>query len=233
MISEKDMETAITKDPEKFIGEHGLQIISRQHRIGKYVFDLLFQDRHGGKLIVEIQKGTLNRNHTYKILDYYDEYKTKNPKEFVELMIIANAIPKERKDRLEFWGVEFKEIPMSAFIAVIEPGSPLLLSQQPMPSVLLPEHFPVESGNKSREYHEFVERCRNTKRHRYSTELLECMLINGATIDQMRQATYEFLGKLYPPSAFRGFLNHRKRKGWVITEDNGVWKVIDIKPISK
>jgi RecB family endonuclease NucS len=79
MINEDDMENAIISDPEKYIGEKGLKLISRQFRIGKYIFDLLFEDRHGGKLIVELQKGTLDREHTYKILDYYDEYREAYP----------------------------------------------------------------------------------------------------------------------------------------------------------
>jgi RecB family endonuclease NucS len=75
MLSEKDMEDAICTNPEKYLGEPRLRLIARQYRIGSYIFDLLFEDRHGAKLIVEIQKGTLDRTHTYKLLDYYDEFK--------------------------------------------------------------------------------------------------------------------------------------------------------------
>ncbi len=115
MLSEKDMEDAICKNPEKYLGEPGLKLIARQYRIGSYIFDLLFEDRHGAKVIVEIQKGTLDRNHTYKILDYYDEYKEKNPNSFIELMIIANKIPYERRKRLDSKGISWKEIPESEF----------------------------------------------------------------------------------------------------------------------
>jgi hypothetical protein len=114
MLNEKMMEDAIIANPEKYI-EAGLTLISRQYRIGSYVFDLLFKDRHGAKLIVELQRGTLDRNHTYKILDYYDEYKSRNPDQFVELMIIANKIPRERRERLSSFGIDFKEIPNREF----------------------------------------------------------------------------------------------------------------------
>jgi RecB family endonuclease NucS len=67
MLTEKAMEDAIAENPEKYL-ESGLVLKERQHRVGNYIFDLLFQDRHGAKLIVELQKGTLDRNHTYKIL---------------------------------------------------------------------------------------------------------------------------------------------------------------------
>lgn len=115
MISEKDMEDAIVRNSTKYL-ESGLRLIKRQHRVGNYIFDLLFEDRHGAKLIVEVQKGTLDRNHTYKIMDYYDEYKERNPGDFIELMVIANKIPDERKKRLAAWGVAYKEIPIDAFL---------------------------------------------------------------------------------------------------------------------
>jgi hypothetical protein len=121
MLSEKMMEGAISSEPEKYLGEKGLRLIARQYSIGSYVFDLLFEDRHGSKLIVELQKGTLDRTHTYKILDYYDEYKGKHPNDFIELMVIANRIPHERRRRLESHGISWKEIAESEFADVIGP----------------------------------------------------------------------------------------------------------------
>jgi hypothetical protein len=115
MITEKNMEDAISADPEKYIGEKGLILVARQYSIGGYIFDLLFEDRHGAKLIVELQRGTLDRYHTYKILDYYDEYKMNNPNAFIELMVIANKIPYERRKRLESHGISYKEIAESEF----------------------------------------------------------------------------------------------------------------------
>lgn len=115
-FSEKTMEDAIVNNPEKFINEEGLRLLARQYRVGSYIFDLLFEDRHGGKLIVEIQKGTLDRTHTYKILDYYHEYKEENPRDFIDVMVIANIIPPERKRRLNDLGVDYKEVSESIFI---------------------------------------------------------------------------------------------------------------------
>jgi len=125
MLTEKDMEDAIARDPKRYLGEDGLELIERQYRIGGYIFDLLFKDRHGAKLIVEIQRGTLDRAHTYKILDYYDGFREKHPNEFIELMVLANRIPQERKKRLHSWGVEFREIPESDFILDTSVAEPL------------------------------------------------------------------------------------------------------------
>lgn len=115
-LLEKEMEDLIILNPQKYLNEPELKLISRQYSIGNYRFDLLFDDRHKGKLIIEIQLGTLDRNHTYKILDYYDEYKSKNPSGFIELMIIANKIPRERRERLNSHGISFIEIPESIFL---------------------------------------------------------------------------------------------------------------------
>jgi hypothetical protein len=119
-FSEKMMEDAIVSNPEKYINEKGLKLLSRQYRIGSYIFDLLFEDRHGGKLIVELQKGTLDRIHTYKILDYYHEYKEQNPQDFIDIMVIANVIPAERKRRLSNLGIAFKEVVIDIIINSIE-----------------------------------------------------------------------------------------------------------------
>lgn len=110
------MEDLICSDPEKHLNESGLKLISRQYRLGSYIFDILLEDRHGAKLIVELQKGTLDRVHTYKIIDYYDEFKTKHPGKFVELMIVANVVPRERRERLSSYGITWKEIPIKYFI---------------------------------------------------------------------------------------------------------------------
>lgn len=115
-LLEKDMEDLIVKNPQKYLNEPELKLVSRQYSIGPYRFDLLFQDRHNGKVIVEVQCGTLDRNHTYKILDYFDEYKKRNPSTFIDLIIVANKITQERRDRLNSYGISFFEISESIFL---------------------------------------------------------------------------------------------------------------------
>ena len=41
MFTEKMMEDAILKDPERYIGEKGLKLIARQYSVGNYRFDLV------------------------------------------------------------------------------------------------------------------------------------------------------------------------------------------------
>ncbi len=109
------MEDRIAAAPNELLGDNGLKLVERQFRLGGYIFDLLFEDRHGGKLIVEIQKGTLDRNHIYKILDYYHAYREKNPREFIDLMVVANVISYERKKRLHDLSIEYRELSESLF----------------------------------------------------------------------------------------------------------------------
>jgi RecB family endonuclease NucS len=113
------MEDGIVVDPEKFLGEPGLKLLARQYRVGPYIFDLLFEDRHGAKLIVELQHGTLDRDHTYKILDYYEGYKYKRPNEFIEVMLVANRFTYERRLRLSDKGIAWREIPEDKFFSTI------------------------------------------------------------------------------------------------------------------
>lgn len=58
----------------------------------------------------------MDRNHTYKIFDYYFEYKKKYPDQYIDLMVVANIIPRERRERLQDHGVKYKEIPEKTFV---------------------------------------------------------------------------------------------------------------------
>jgi len=109
-FSEKQMAEVIIAHAQELLGEQ-LRLIERNLWIGRYELDLLFGDRHGAKLIVELQRGSLDRYHLYKVLDYYDEYKARHPEEFVEVMVVANLISPERKERLGNRGINFREIP--------------------------------------------------------------------------------------------------------------------------
>jgi hypothetical protein len=115
-LLENQMEDLIAEEPDSFLQERGLKLIARQYKIGNYIFDLLFEDRHKGKLVVELQRGVLNRNHCYKIFDYIDEYRSRNPLEFVDVIVVANEITSERKKMLTAKGIKYIEIPEAVFI---------------------------------------------------------------------------------------------------------------------
>jgi hypothetical protein len=110
MFSERDMEDAIVSDPRRFLKIYGLKILSRQHKIGNFIFDLMYEDQGGNKLIVEIQKGVLDRNHAFKIVDYAVKYQNENPTETVSTLVVANKILPGRKQFLDKFDVRHLEI---------------------------------------------------------------------------------------------------------------------------
>lgn len=132
-FSEKQMAEVIITHAQELLGEQ-LSLIERNLWIGRYELDLLFVDRHGAKLIVELQRGSLDRYHLYKILDYYDEYKARHPKEFVEVMVVANLISPERKERLGKRGINYREIPEETIRRYLARDSSLPSSPPPQTS---------------------------------------------------------------------------------------------------
>jgi hypothetical protein len=121
MLTEKMMEDEICNDPDKYLGEKGLKLIKRQFSIGECRYDLLFEDRYGGKLIVELQKGTLNRDHFLRIMYYQLEYKVKYPDEFTDIWVIANRIPYDKRNKFDSLGIKWKEIAESEFSGILFP----------------------------------------------------------------------------------------------------------------
>jgi len=111
MFSEEDMENAIATNPTRFLKRKGLKLLCRQHAIGKFRFDLLFEDQVGRKIIVEIQKGTLDRNHSFKIVDYSLKYRDMHPGEEVEVIIVANVILPDRRQFFDELKFSYVEIP--------------------------------------------------------------------------------------------------------------------------
>lgn len=79
-------------------------------------------------------------------------------------------------------------------------------------------------------YDELLERCRGGKKQRYVTEQLECRLIDGLTLEEAMRTNREEFGQSYGGKKFIDFIESRRKKGWIITEKNGAYKVVGIKP---
>ena len=107
-----------------------LTLLQRKHWVGRYELDLLFEDRHGAHLIMELQRGALDRYHLYKVLDYYDEYKDRHPEQFVEVLVVANLISPERKERLARRGIEYLEVPEATIVRLLAAGGVQAASEQ-------------------------------------------------------------------------------------------------------
>jgi len=107
---EKDIENLIVSHPDEFFPNSGFTLIGQQVKLGKCYADILFQDKHNRKIIVEVKRGILSRDAAGQVIEYYGLLKMERPDDIIELVLCANIIPPERKTFLERIGIECKEL---------------------------------------------------------------------------------------------------------------------------
>ena len=107
---EKDIENLIARYPKEFFPKEEFLLLGQQHTIEGRRIDILFQDKFGRKIIVEVKRGILTREASGQVMEYYGLMKSKSPEDICELILCANVIPSERKLFLENAGIECKEV---------------------------------------------------------------------------------------------------------------------------
>ena len=107
---EKDIENLIAQHPDIIFPNAGFRLVGQQIKLGKCRADIIFEDKHSRKIIVEVKRGILSRDASGQVMEYYGLLKTESPDSFVELILCANIIPPERKKFLETIGIECKEL---------------------------------------------------------------------------------------------------------------------------
>jgi len=107
---EKDIENLIAQYPDEFFPNSGFTLIGQQVKLGRCYADIIFEDKHKRKIIVEVKRGILSRDASGQVMEYYGLLKTDSPDDFVELILCANIIPPERKKFLETIGIECREL---------------------------------------------------------------------------------------------------------------------------
>ena len=107
---EKDIENLLANYPDEFFPGEGFKLIDQQFTIEGKRIDILFEDKHGRQIIVEVKRGILSREASGQIAEYYGLLKTENETKNYELILCANIIPKERKVFLETIGIDCKEL---------------------------------------------------------------------------------------------------------------------------
>jgi len=118
-MTEREMEDLVWEHPEKFLNEP-LKQFQRQPASGVGRADLIFLDRIGRLLIIELKRDTLERGAVPQLVDYFGMLKSRFPDKSVELMIIANHIPRERRQACEQFHITAVEIPQKKFRDVAE-----------------------------------------------------------------------------------------------------------------
>lgn len=82
--------------------------------------NLIFEDRIGRLLVIELKRGDLERGAISQLIDYYGMLKSRFPEKAVELMIIANRINSERRQACEKFDIEPLEIAEKKFRRIAE-----------------------------------------------------------------------------------------------------------------
>ncbi len=116
-MKEQDFEDILSKYPELI--EEGLTLKGRQKHVrGNYV-DLLFDDRHGHTLIVELKKGVIKSQHIAQLLDYEGHFLSPDDPT-VRVMLIGNWVPPNLWRSLDHHGFEWREITASSLIEFLK-----------------------------------------------------------------------------------------------------------------
>lgn len=107
-MKEKFLEDVVVKYPTLI--EPGLVFIQRQIPLnnGKRRIDLLYQDKNGNKLFVELKRRKFRREDIRQIIEYYKHIKLANDPT-IRLMVIATGFCPEAKLILRYLGIELKK----------------------------------------------------------------------------------------------------------------------------
>ena len=116
---EREMEDLLWEHPGRLLDE-SLEQFQRQPTSEVGRADLVFRDRLGRLLVVELKHGRLQRGAIEQLVDYFGMMKQRYPDTPVELMIVANDIPRERKLACERFDIIAEEIPETKFRKVAE-----------------------------------------------------------------------------------------------------------------
>jgi hypothetical protein len=109
-VLEREMEDLIAAKPDHFFPRHGFVLRGRQqsfHGVGR--FDLLFTDRHGMNILMELKAVPAR----YEAIDQIARYRDallKNGFTKILMWIVAPSIPPAMREFLSHLGIEFTEI---------------------------------------------------------------------------------------------------------------------------
>jgi hypothetical protein len=110
---EQDFENILARYPELI--ETGLTLEGRQVSIkGKFI-DLLFKDKHRGRLIVELKRGTVLRKDIGQLMDYEGELLFPDDPT-VRVMLVGNRVPPNFGRSLDHHGLEWREFSINHLI---------------------------------------------------------------------------------------------------------------------
>ena len=106
-MNENEFEDILAKYPD-FI-EDGLKLVGRQITIFGRRIDLLFEDRFGHKLLIELKLGPIRDTHIGQILSY-EGHVLSDEEPVMRVMLIGNRVPPNIRKMLNHHGIAWREI---------------------------------------------------------------------------------------------------------------------------
>ena len=123
------MQELIWRYPDRLLNESLKQIAwEASSSVGRA--DLVFEDRYGRLLVIEVKRGKLPRGAIDQLLDYFGMIKERFPDKPVEMMVVANVIPSERRLACESRDIECREISDRTFREVAIEGGYRFASEE-------------------------------------------------------------------------------------------------------
>ncbi|MGB2623534.1 MAG: endonuclease NucS domain-containing protein [Candidatus Acidiferrum sp.] len=112
---ERDMEDLIAAFPDDFFQGKQFVLVARQKSLaGVGRFDLLFEDRFGSTIVMELKARPLKYEDATQVAGYRDELKEKGCKNVV-MWLVAPQIPRSVREFLDDKGIEYTEIHFTDF----------------------------------------------------------------------------------------------------------------------
>jgi hypothetical protein len=112
-MTERELQEAVASDPSLI--EEGLQLVGMEKRIEGVRPDLLFRDRHGCPMIVELKRGTASREAVGQLMEYIGLVAPAHPD--VRGVLVAAQVPESLRRALEHHGLEWRELKVASTLA--------------------------------------------------------------------------------------------------------------------
>jgi len=181
-VSEKLIENFVRDYPLEFLGEQ-LQLVKQQPRINGHIPDLLFLDKNGTYVVVELQLGELDRIHLYKSLEYRDAYMT--DKSTPRIILVSEGLQKKQGDAVSIHKLEHISLEMDEFVNKVMAIDPSF-------------EFPIAASDEVEDdensdvvYDEIISSLKEESESPledvlYNVVKAECMALSGMSVDRAK-----------------------------------------------
>lgn len=193
-MKEKIMQELIIHFPSDILEEAGLTYLQREVKTGNNRLDLIFLDRRGRHVLVEVQSGSLDTKHIDRHIDYSEGYLEGHPTVDILILYVANYIDIHRKNFLQRRGYEYKEISETKFREVaLAHGASLdmgLELPEKSPSKLIHRNGPSEHIDlemQTKEVGALVKKLKSSERYRQFQTILPKKSDNEAKAQKIIQ----------------------------------------------